>query len=99
MMRRYDWEAALDGESRRRLAGLHFARVNSLKASGVDPKAKDLVLNLLAITFQPGEAEPAGCVILTFSGGAALKLDVECIEGQLKDMGGMWETASKPSHE
>lgn len=102
VMRRFDWEGSSGGQMRRRLAGLHFARVTALKAHGVDPKAKDQVLNLLAITFEPGpkpEDEPGGCVYLAFSGGATLKLSVECIEAQLKDMGGMWETASKPTHE
>lgn len=101
MLRRYDWEGALDGQHRRRLSGLHFARVLSLKQQGVDPKDRDRVLNLLAITFEPARElaeEPAGCVLLAFSGGVTLKLEVECIEAQLKDMGGMWETASQPTH-
>lgn len=98
VMRRFDWEGSGSGHARRRLTGLHFARVTALKAHRVDPKAKDQVLNLLAITFEPAE-EPGGCIYLAFSGGATLKLSVECIEAQLKDMGGMWETASKPTHE
>lgn len=98
VMRRFDWEGSGAGHKRRRLAGLHFARVTDLKAQGVDPKARDQTLNLLAITFEPSE-EPGGCVYLAFSGGATLKLSVECIEAQLKDMGGMWETASQPTHE
>lgn len=98
MMRRFDWEGAAEGEKRRRLTGLHFARVTAMKALGVRPQDKELAMNLLAITFEPKD-EPAGEVLLTFSGGAALKLSVECIEAQLKDMGGMWETASTPTHE
>jgi Protein of unknown function (DUF2948) len=54
-------------------------------------------LNLLAITFEAGEA-PAGCVTLQFSGGTAIRLDVDCIEAQMKDLGPMWETSSRPGH-
>jgi hypothetical protein len=101
-LRRFDWEGADTGEKRRRLAAVHFARVTAFKAQGVDPKAKEAILNLLAVTFQPGDPgaeSPAGEVMIAFSGGATLKLSVECIEAQLKDLGGMWETAHQPSHD
>jgi hypothetical protein len=98
MLRRYDWEGAASGQHRRRLTAMHFDRVTELKALNIDPKAKETVLNLLAVTFTPSDA-PAGELVLTFSGGAALKLRAECIEAQLKDLGGMWETAHQPSHE
>lgn len=55
------------------------------------------MLNLLAITFEAGDA-PSGTIVLTFSGGAALRLEVECIEAQLADLGAAWETPSRPSH-
>ena len=32
------------------------------------------------------------------AGGGAIALDVECIEGQLADTGGAWETTSRPQH-
>jgi hypothetical protein len=56
------------------------------------------VLSLLAITFQPSEA-PAGTLSLVFSGGGTVRLDVECIEARLSDLGAAWETGSRPSHE
>jgi hypothetical protein len=37
-------------------------------------------------------------VELTLAGNATILLDVECIEAQLADIGGAWETASKPDH-
>lgn len=98
MMRRFDWEGAAQGQNRRRLTAMHFNRVTSLKALNIDPQAKETALNLLAVTFTPTD-EPAGELVLTFSGGAALKLQAECIEAQLKDLGGMWETAKQPAHE
>jgi hypothetical protein len=55
------------------------------------------VLNLLAVEFIPTDA-PAGYVTLTFSGGAALRLDVECLEAELADLGPEWATAACPAH-
>lgn len=95
--RRFDWEGAGIGLSRRRLSALHFDKVSAVRRLNINPNAKDATLSLLAITFAPNEA-PAGQVTLQFSGGAAIRLDVDCIEAQLKDLGPMWETASKPGH-
>jgi len=35
---------------------------------------------------------------LTFSGGAAIRLGVECIEIELKDLGAAWATKHSPQH-
>jgi len=37
-------------------------------------------------------------VRLTFSGGGALRLDVECLECELADLGPEWATAACPAH-
>jgi hypothetical protein len=37
-------------------------------------------------------------VTLMFSGGAALRLEVECIEAQIADLGPVWEAAACPCH-
>lgn len=95
-LRRFDWEAP--DTPRRRLAALHFERVVSVAARGVDRTEPERVLNLLAVTFTPGDA-PAGTVTLAFSGGAALRLGVECLEAQLSDLGAAWEAASRPRHD
>jgi hypothetical protein len=55
------------------------------------------VLELLALSFETAEA-PSGGVTLHFAGGGAIRLDVECIEGELKDLGPVWRAASRPSH-
>ncbi|PZU93987.1 MAG: DUF2948 domain-containing protein [Chelatococcus sp.] len=96
-VRRFDWEGALHGERRRRLTALHFDRVLSVGSMQFDRGAVDKVLNLLAITFAQGE-EPAGHVTLHFSEGAAIRLAVECVEAQMKDLGPMWEAAAMPGH-
>jgi hypothetical protein len=98
---RFDWE---DAEMRnvppyrRRLTGLQFARVRSLKSRKINQDSKDAVLMLLSIGFEPREA-PEGDIVLSFAGGGDLRLEVECIEAKLEDLGPQWETAKKPAHD
>jgi len=100
---RFDWVDALkDGKTGkpdyvRRRAGLRFERVLAAKLQGVDLERKDTVLALLAISFEPGEA-PGGSITLRFADGGAIRLDVECIEVELKDLGPAWRATSKPNH-
>jgi hypothetical protein len=96
---RFDWEAVQTGnpEYRRRRAAVRFERVLSCKCRDVSPAGKDAVLNLLAVEFSETDA-PAGVVTLTFSGGATLRLDVECLEAELADLGPSWTTAACPAH-
>ena len=101
---RFDWEAANATAGRkqatlaRRRCGLRFERVLDAKVAGFDPSNKDAVLSLLAVSFEPRTA-PAGYLTLLFSGGAAIRLEVECIEGEMKDLGAAWETARQPQHQ
>ncbi|MEC9245709.1 MAG: DUF2948 family protein, partial [Pseudomonadota bacterium] len=83
----------------RRRSILHFDRVQHVRAAGIDRSRPDEVLSLLALNFIPSEEAPAGVVELIFSGGAALRLDVECIEARLTDLGAAWETPSRPRHD
>ena len=96
---RFDWEGAQSAppEFRRRRTALRFERVLSCKCRNVQQRGKDAVLNLLAVEFAPTEA-PSGVVTLTFSGDAALRLEVECLEAELADLGPTWTTSCCPMH-
>ncbi|MEG6508597.1 DUF2948 family protein [Methyloligella sp. 2.7D] len=102
VLNRFDWEQAL-GEGtrpdhhRRRRAALRFDRVFNAQIKGVDPEEKGHVLSLLAIRFEPGDS-PSGIIELTFSGDVTIRLDAECIEAELKDLGPVWQTKNKPEH-
>jgi len=98
-MNRFTWEQA-DGKGayERRRAALTFDRVRTAKTSRIRRDQGDAVLELLAIEFEPSDP-PAGAVTLIFAGGAAVKLDVECIEARMADLGAAWTTAAKPRHE
>lgn len=82
----------------RRQAVLHFQRVTKVRQSGVLAGDPDQVLALLALRFEVGDA-PSGTVELVFAGGSAIRLDVECIEAQLADLGAAWATENRPDHE
>jgi hypothetical protein len=98
-LNRFDWAAggAATPEFRRRRAALRFERVSSCKCRNVASPDKDKVLNLLAVSFEATDG-PSGVVVLTFSGGAALRLDVECLEAELADLGPIWVTECCPAH-
>ncbi|MGE3643256.1 MAG: DUF2948 family protein [Beijerinckiaceae bacterium] len=97
---RFDWNAATSGGAlRRRPSGVHFDHVQRVRLSGFTQDRSDLVLNLLGIVFHPGEEAPGGQIDLVFSAGAAIRLDVECIDAQLNDIGRGWRTRSRPEHD
>jgi hypothetical protein len=87
-MSRLDWEQTLAGEAspRRLIAALRFDRVLACKSRNIDLRAPQTALELLGIEFHPGEA-PAGSAVLLFAQGGALRLDVECLECELTDLG------------
>lgn len=94
---RFDWVSAGEGQCERAVAALEFQRVRTVRQNGVPQREPNTVLSLLAIVFEPGEA-PSGHILLTFSGGAALRLDVECLEAHLTDLGPRWTAKSRPGH-
>ena len=76
---------------------MHFERVTKVAHDRLRPRQAGTVLNLLPIIFEATDA-PSGAVTLIFSGGAAVRLDVECIEAQMRDLGPRWHAeASRPS--
>lgn len=98
---RFDWEASVATAGQaltRRRCGVRFERVLGAKVTGFQPSDSDRVLSLLAIAFEE-TAAPGGVLTLTFSGGAAIRLDVECVEGELKDLGAAWQTQHRPEHD
>ena len=100
VVNRFVWEkAGVRGKSfERRRAVVAFKRVNAVRSLGIDRKDKESVFSLLAVNFTPTGEGPDGTVELVLSGNASVALDVECVEVQLADTGGAWETSLKPRH-
>lgn len=98
---RFVWETA--GQRRRGAfarvrAGVHFDDVLSVRQMNIRADAKDAVLELLAIRFEPA-ADGAGAVILEFSGGGGVRLDVEAINAELSDLSPPWPARRRPDHQ
>ncbi|WP_226574648.1 DUF2948 family protein [Acuticoccus sediminis] len=101
-MNRFAWELTADRKSRRRgderrRAVLSFARVKRAQVTGVAPGDKETVLSILAVVFEEGET-PAGTISIVCSGDVMIRLEVECIEAQLTDLGGAWSASMRPKH-
>lgn len=100
-MNRFAWEkktGLFRGGPERRNAVLRFERVHAVRSAGVPREAADAILALLALRFEPADEPPAGAIELVFSGGGTIRLEAECIEAELVDLGGAWEALAKPRH-
>jgi Protein of unknown function (DUF2948) len=97
---RFDWEGAQTGQPdyQRRSAALRFDRVSSFKCRNVNCCDKTAMMSLLAVVFDESDGA-GGVVTLAFSGGAALRLEVECLECELADLGPIWTTTCCPAHD
>lgn len=93
---RIDWRCVASGSPARREAGFHFEHVRRVQQLGF-PREPTQSLQLLAVSFQPTDA-PAGTVLLTFAGGAMIRLDVECLEAEMHDLGPCWAVEHCPRH-
>ncbi len=105
-LKRFDWMNAVDAggikdghsqDYRRCRTALRFERVNACKYRNLDQTRKDATLNLLAVEFAERDG-PAGIITLTFSGGGAIRLDVECLEAELADLGEVYSAMACPDH-
>lgn len=105
---RFDWMSAVDAETRldqgsgkpdyrRCRTALRFERVTACKCRNLSQSDKSALLNLLAVSFSETD-KPAGIVTLTFSGGGVIRLEVECLEAELADLGEVSTAALCPDH-
>lgn len=103
VLNRFDWMSTVDvkpddkTDYRRCRTALRFERVLACKCRNLDQFDKDARLNLLAVEFSESDS-PAGAVTLTFSGGGVIRLDVECLEAELADLGEVSAAALCPDH-
>ena len=102
-LNRFDWMSAVDAKAGSQPGlpalpdGLALRARQRLQMPRSRPTDKDARLNLLAVEFAENDS-PAGVVTLTFSGGGAIRLDVECLEAELADLGEVSAAALCPDH-
>ncbi|WP_254985193.1 DUF2948 family protein [Rhodopseudomonas palustris] len=104
-LHRLDWEQTLAGEPvpGRLIAALRFDRVLACKSRNIDIDQPDIALEMVGIEFYPAQEPPGGSVVLMFARGGMLRLDVECLECALTDLGpdhlGVGDGERDPSEE
>lgn len=94
---RYDWVAAKQGVEERVSSVLRFDRVLKVSRLGFADRAKDDVMNLLAVTFEKTDP-PAGLILLAFADGSLVRLEVECVEVELRDLNSRQPAKACPGH-
>ena len=93
---RYCWEEgeeALQQASQRRLCGLKINQVQKVETKQMQLSAGQFY-NLLSIAYEEAES----CLILTFSGGAALRLHIDAITATLRDVAEAHPSFARPEH-
>lgn len=99
-LNRYRWEASsrrLEQAGSRVRSGLHIDYVLQAKIRDVPRADPDHVMVLLAITAETA-ADETLTLTLTFGGGAAIQLLVECVEVVLDDLSRPWTARAVPDH-
>ncbi len=95
---RFRWEVGGKKSAGERVrSALQLGDVTGVQARNLKRDAKAAVVELLTITFEPGEA-PGGVVMLTFAGGGDLRVGVDCLDVVLADVSEPWATPRRPDH-
>ncbi len=98
---RLDWTQLLEDSGRssqpRFISALRLDRVLGAKLTGIDLGRKNETLSLLAMQFTGKSSDdPAGSITLFFANGGAIRLHVECIEAELRDLEGAPQSPDQP---
>lgn len=85
------------GEGVRARSALKLEGVLAVRTTGIDQDDRRGLLPLLAVTAE--SAGDAACrITLAFAGGGAIRLDAECLDASLSDVGPVWGTSRRPRH-
>ncbi len=101
VVNRFLWEVVGDrrmGPFARVRTGCHFDDVVDVKAQNVRLDARDAVVDILAVRFEPSD-DGAGCVTLDLAGGGAIKLGVDSVNASLSDVSEPWRVRARPRHD
>ncbi|MDF3855069.1 DUF2948 family protein [Paracoccus sp. P2] len=90
LLNRFRWEdadlARRDGRPYERVrAVLLVSDVRRVQSDGIDRTDKDLILELLTLTWQAGE-DGTGLLLLQFAGDGTLAVEAECLNVELRDV-------------
>ena len=96
---RFRWELADYGKGERVPSALRFDGVLNVQARGLRRSDPDAVAVLLAAEFTPDEQPPGGVILLSFAGGAEIRLTVEAIDATLVDVARSRSGRARPNHD
>lgn len=100
IVNRFRWEKAKKaGPFERVRAALAFEGVGGVKSARLSRHDKHAVASILTLGFDPASEPPGGVARIVLAGGGEIRLDVECVDATLLDIGAPWPTPRKPSHE
>ena len=85
-------------EPERVRSAVQVGSVLGVQARHLRRNAREAVVELLTLTFEPGEV-PGGRLVFRFAGDADLAVEVECLDLVLADLSEPWPAKSEPRHE
>jgi hypothetical protein len=91
---RYCWETTGSGRVR---SALQLGGVMKVQARKIRRTPRDAVIEVLAVSFDAGEA-PGGMITVSCAGGGDLRAVVECVDAVLADVSEPWPTPRAPTH-
>ncbi len=92
-LNRFRWEAAAQEAAGERVhAGLRFDKVNRVQFRNVDRADRDAFVSFLSVVYDEG------VVVIHFSGGGAVRLEVDELNCSLRDLDEPWPTIWRPNH-
>ncbi len=97
LFNRFRWEVEEGAPGERVYAALQLGDVGRVQHRGLVSEDKGALVYCLAMSFEPGEP-PGGAIMLLFSGGHEMRIEVECIDAVLADVSDPWEAARAPDH-
>jgi hypothetical protein len=100
LVNRFRWESAgKHGPYERVRSVLAVEGATNVQSSKFSRADKAAVASVLSLAFAPDEEPPSGKLSFVLAGGGEIRMNVECIDALLLDMGSSWPTPRKPSHE
>jgi hypothetical protein len=97
VVNRFRWEQE-SSQAERSHAGLRFDAVRQAQFRGIDRSNRSQFLSFLTVAFD-GDGESGGSVVMHFSDGGAIRLDVGGLYCILADLGQPWPTQWRPAHD
>jgi hypothetical protein len=99
-LNRFCWECS-EAEPIRIRAGLQLGGVLGVKSRDVKLDAKDAIVSILALTFEPATnvEDPGGAVLIHLAGDGDIRVEVECIDAVLSDLSEPWPAQASPAHQ